>query len=260
MTDNDTQDIDYDAEIEEFPKKVKTYLWFRCIAIYVAVIVGTYLLSILTLSTINLVINGIITVLVPPPWDFPPRIVQHIVNFWALIIVIPVSIIGMNLFLQWWSRFYPIPYVLLDRVQRAGFILKRPRLLFFFRRTRVCLPKKDSYFKVGVRVRYFPFMELKYGCKITIISKALCDVNDSVLFNLVKKIAEKNFISFEHEKEVRKEDGRIKIRKKKGMVRFKAVCNPEEAISQMMQMGKAIREFEDAKIRLVEMALGNGQI
>ena len=217
------KDLKQDVELEEFPKKIRNYMIKRVILIYI--VVGASGAFLAWLLWVNL---GI----------FFPEFPELGLWTWPFLIGVVIS---MNLFFQWWSRFFIIPNFLLERFENAGFLIKHPRRFKVLRRTRICVPKKQSYFKVGVEVRYFPFFEFRNGhYKIAIISVPLCNESEALCKKLVNDIAEKNLLGVLNEKPI---------------LRFKTTCSPEEAVGRMMQMGKAIREWENAKEKISNMAV-----
>ena len=217
------KDLKEDKELEEFPKKIRNYMIKRVILVYIIVAVIGIILGWLFWFNIQLA--------------FPQL---PVLTLWTWPFIISI-VIGLNLFFQWWSRFFIIPNFLLKRFEELGFDIRHPRHFKILRRTRVCVPKKKSYFKVGVEVKYFPFLEFRQRYyRIAIISGALCAENEAICVKLVQDIAEKNLMS---------------MKNKKGILHFKTTCSPEEAVGRMMQMAKAIREWENAKEKLSNMAV-----
>ena len=217
------KDLKEDKELEEFPKKIRNYMITRVILVYIIV------------AAIGIFLGWIFWFNLQKAFPQFPEI-----TLWTWPFLIAV-VIGLNLFFQWWSRFFIIPNFLLKRFQELGFDIRHPRRFKILRRTRVCVPKKNSYFKVGVEVKYFPFLEFRQRYyRIAIISVALCHETEALCVKLVQDIAEKNLMG---------------TKNKKGFLHFKTTCSPEEAVGRMMQMGKAIREWENAKEKLSNMAV-----
>ena len=222
-----------DIETRLFARKIRNYLIKRCVIIYIVVGAASILLGFLFFDLIS------------------PLFHQDLVSL-ILSFIVVAFVVGINLFLQWWSRFYPLPKELQDLIRRAGFKIGKRKFYHFrfFRRTLI-YPTEDTYIKIGLEVKYFPFLELKRGfCKISMISRNLCFEDDPIPRKIVQDIAEKNLLSWKN-----KETGKkTRVISRKGNLRFKTSCNPEEAISRLMQMGKAIREWERAIERISELA------
>ncbi|MHA1785594.1 MAG: hypothetical protein ACTSVE_10370, partial [Candidatus Helarchaeota archaeon] len=212
---NIDKDLKEDKDLEEFPKKIRNYMIKRVIFIYIIV------------GALGLILGGIFWYNLQKFFpEFP------VLTLWTWPFLIGV-VIGLNLFFQWWSRFFIIPNFLLKRFKELGFEIRNPKRFKVLRRTRICVPKKRSYFKVGVEVKYFPFFEFRNGYyRIAIISIPLCNKSEALCVKLVQDIAEKNLLG---------------VTTRKEFLHFNTTCSPEEAVGRMMQMTKAIREWENAK-------------
>ncbi|MHA1297933.1 MAG: hypothetical protein ACTSO9_00650 [Candidatus Helarchaeota archaeon] len=226
-----------DQEIKEFPRKIRNYLIKRCTIIYF--IVGG------ASTGLGFLFSQIIS-----PF-FSKELLPII-----LTLIIVGFVIGINLILQMWSKYYPLPKELQDLIQKAGFKVGKKKFYHFrfFRRTRI-YPTEETYIKIGLEVKYFPFLELKRGtCRINMISRKLCSANDPISRNIVQNIAEKNLLAWKNDESSRKARVKARVVNWKGGLSFKTSCSPEEAISRLMQMGKAIREWENAILKISELA------
>ncbi|MFX1453099.1 MAG: hypothetical protein ACFFCM_19850, partial [Promethearchaeota archaeon] len=89
----------------------------------------------------------------------------------------------------------------------------------------------------------------KGTCKINMISKKLCDATDPICSKIAQDIAEKNLLAWKNPEASRK----ARVVNKMGGLRFMTSCSPEEAISRLFQMSKAIKEWEAAISKLSEL-------
>lgn len=220
-----------DPELKQFPHKIRNYLIKRCTIIYI--IVGGVSIF------LGFIFKNLISITDP-----------NLASL-ELILIIAGFVIGINLFLQWWSRFYPLPKELQDLIKRAGFKIGKRKFYHFrfFRRTQI-YPTENIYIKIGLEVKYFPFLELRKGyCKINMISRKLCLPTDPICGKLVQDIAEKNLLAWENEKNSRK----ASVVNRLGGLRFTTSCSPDEAISRLFQMGKAIKEWESAISKISQL-------
>ena len=227
-----------DPEIKQFPRKIRNYLIKRCTIIYFIVGGASTLLGFLFYDLISEQIN--------------PNLVPFV-----LALIIAGIALAINLGLQAWSRLYPLPKELQDLIKRAGFKIAKRKLFHFrfFRRTQIH-PTEEIYIKIGLEVKYFPFLELRRGtCKVNMISKKLCSASDPICGKIVQNIAEKNLLSWKNDESSRKARVKARVVNWKGGLKFKTTCTPEEAISRLMQMGKAIREWERAVNKISQMAI-----
>ncbi len=214
-----------DPELKLFPRKIRNYLIMRVTIIYI--IVGG--VSIL----MGFAFDDLIST------SFDPNIGPLV-----LTLIIIGFVFGINLSLQAWTQFYPFPKELEDLIKRAGLKVRKKKFyqFGFFRRTRI-YPTENTFIKIGLEVKYFPFLELRKGtCKINMITQKLCDASDPICSRIVQDIAEKNLLAWKNPNEIRK----ARVVNKLGELHFKTSCSPEEAISRLFQMSKAIKEWEAA--------------
>ncbi|MHA1376901.1 MAG: hypothetical protein ACTSRG_00840 [Candidatus Helarchaeota archaeon] len=225
------------SEFKEFPRKIRNYLIKRCVIIYF-IVAGTSI-------GLGFLFSELIS----------PFVKKELIPL-VLSLIIAGFVIGINLVLQMWSKYYPLPKELQKLIQKAGFKVGKKKFYHFrfFRRTQI-FPTEEIYIKIGLEVKYFPFLELKRGtCRINMISKKLCSANDPISKNIVQNIAEKNLLAWKNDQSTRKARVKARVVDWRGGLNFKTSCSPEEAISRMMQMGKAIREWENAISKISEIA------
>lgn len=226
-----------DPELKEFPRKIRNYLIKRCTIIYF--IVGG------ASTALGFLFSEILA----------PHVSEKLIPL-VLTLIIAGFVIVINLFLQMWSKYYPLPKELQDLIQTAGFKVAKKKFYHFrfFRRTQI-FPTEETYMKIGLEVKYFPFLELKRGtCKINIVSMKLCSAYDPISKNIVRTIAEKNLLGWKEDESSRKARVKARVINWRGGLKLKTTCSPDEAISRLMQMGKAIREWENAIIKISKMA------
>ena len=226
-----------DPELKQFPRKIRNYLIKRCTIIYIVVGSVSVLLGFL--------FNDLISPHIDP--DLIPVVLTLIIAGFVLLI---------NLFLQWWVKYYPMPKEIQNLIKMAGFKIGKRKFYHFrfFRRTMI-YPTEEIYIKIGLKVKYFPFLELRRGFyEISMISKKLCSASAPISKKIVQDIAEKNLLAWKQDESTRKARVKARVINWRGGLRFKTACSPEEAISRLIQMGKAIREWEKAVLKISQLA------
>ncbi|MFX1294427.1 MAG: hypothetical protein ACFFD2_06180 [Promethearchaeota archaeon] len=231
---NSSEDYD-DEELRNFLKGLRRYITARALAIYIIVIGATIAFEFIFYFAFYSILPSSYKVII-------------------LIVVMICFFIGLNILLQRSLLIHHLPPYTLDIVKKAGFKIKESKVRFIFRRANV-YPTPNTYIRIGLLVGYVPFMEWRFGSyKISLTSRKLCDKNDLLGALIVKEIAEKNLLAWD----MKSDSKRVGVtRKKIGGLRFKTICLPEEVTSRLMQMGKAIREWEKALEKIAQFALSN---
>ena len=184
----------------------------------------------------------------------------YILNYWFasyfshifwLIIFSVLCVIITNIILQQFLSFYHLPKHLLDILDRTGFTIIRKRRFIFFYHTKL-EPTSNSWIKVGIKASYFPLTELRYeSYRIRIISSKLCESTDPLYASIMKKIIEKNLLSQSNDKR----NKLLSYRKSYPGIKINIECSPEELLSRLLIVGKAIREWENAINRLADFSI-----
>ncbi|MBD3229224.1 MAG: hypothetical protein GF329_13660 [Candidatus Lokiarchaeota archaeon] len=225
-------DVQDQEEREEFLKGVRKYVFIRHLITYI-IVFGSG-----TLSGWFLYI-------------FLYRLYGEFYNIIWFILFSILFIILINIVLQQFLSFYHLPKHILDILDRTGFEIIRNRRFLFFYNTKL-KPTPNSWIKVGIKASYFPLTELRYeSYRIRILSSKLCSSNDPLYNAMIKKITEKNLLSLSN----LNENKLITYRKSSSGLRINIECSPEELLSRLMIVGKAIREWESAINRLAEYSI-----
>jgi hypothetical protein len=221
-----------DEDIRNFVQGLRRYITLRAVAIYI--IVGAATLS------FGIAFYYLLYSLLPPNYED--------VIFMGVMIIF---VVGLNIILQRSLLIRHLPPYTLDIVKKAGFKIKEFRR-FIFKRANV-YPVPQIYIRIGLIVGYLPFTELRFrSYKISLTSGKLSDKDDLLGSLIVQRIAEKNLIAWDADSDSK----RVGVtRKKIGGLRFKTICVPEEVTGRLLQMGKAIREWERAIQRVANFAL-----
>jgi hypothetical protein len=224
-----------DEEVKNFLKGLRRYITARALAIYIIVGGATVAFGFMFYYLF---------------YGFLPLTYALII----FILVLIGFIVGLNLLLQRSLLIHHLPPYTLDIAKKAGFKIREFKIYFIFRRANV-YPTPNTYIRIGLLVGYVPFMEWRFkSYKISLTSRKLCDKYDLMGSLVVKEIAERNLIAWD------KEGGGERVgvtRKKIGGLRFKTVCLPEEVTGRLMQMGKAIKQWEKALEKIAQFALTN---
>jgi hypothetical protein len=171
--------------------------------------------------------------------------------FWFISFSI-LFIILINIVLQQFLSFYHLPKHILDILDRTGFTIERRRRFIIFYDTKL-RPTPNSWIKVGIKASYFPLTELRYELyRIGIETSKLCESDDPLYYRIMKKIIEKNLLSLSD----MNENKLIAYRKHPSGLKINIECGPEELLSRLMIVGKAIREWENAINKLADLATG----
>jgi hypothetical protein len=227
--------IDYeDEEIGNFLKGLRRYITARAIAIYIIVGGATVAFGFIFYYFFN--------TLIP------------VYGVWLFILIMIGFIVGLNVLLQRSLLIYHLPPYTLDIVKKAGFKIREFKIYFIFNRANV-YPTPNIYIRIGLLVGYLPFTELRFKTyKISLTSAKLCDKDDLIGSLIVRKIAERNLLAWD----MKSDSKRVGVtRKQIGGLRFKTICLPEEVTGRLLQMGKAIREWERAIEKLSQLALSD---
>jgi hypothetical protein len=227
--------IDYeDEEIGNFLKGLRRYITARAIAIYIIVGGATVAFGFIFYYFFN--------ALIP------------VYGVWLFILIMIGFIVGLNVLLQRSLLIYHLPPYTLDIVKKAGFKIREFKIHFIFNRANV-YPTPNIYIRIGLLVGYLPFTELRFKTyKISLTSAKLCDKDDLIGSLIVRKIAERNLLAWD----MKSDSKRVGVtRKQIGGLRFKTICLPEEVTGRLLQMGKAIREWERAIEKLSQLALSD---
>ncbi|MHA1250886.1 MAG: hypothetical protein ACTSRP_12915 [Candidatus Helarchaeota archaeon] len=220
-------------EKQEFLEGVRRYVAIRHILTYILVFGLSISIGWAIYYLLNYWFNGIF---------------QNILWF---IVISFVFVILINISFQMFLSFYHLPKHLLNILDRTGFIIVRKRRFLFFYDTKL-RPTPNSWIKVGIKASYFPFTELRYDTyRVNIQSSKLCEGYDPLYTLIMKKIIEKNLLSFTDGNEKKL----VTYRKHSPGIRINIECGPEELLSRLMIVGKAIREWEAAINRLAEFSI-----
>ncbi len=226
---------DADEEVKKFLKGLRRYITLRALAIYIIVATATV--------AFGFMFYYLFYIFLPPTYDLV-----------IFILVLIGFIVGLNVLLQRSLLISHLPPYTLDIAKKAGFKIKEFKIKFIFRRANV-YPTPNTYIRIGLIVGYLPFTELRFrSYRVSLTSGKLCDKHDLLGSLIVKEIAEKNLLAWD------KEGGSERVgvtRKKLGGLRFKTICLPEEVTGRLMQMGKAIREWEKALGKVAKFALSS---
>jgi len=224
-----------DEDVKKFLSGLRRYITARALAIYGIVVCAT--------AIFGVIFYHLFYAILPPPYEFL-----------IFILTLVGFVVGLNVLLQRSLLIYHLPPYTLDLVKKAGFKIREFKIKFIFRRANV-YPTPNTPIRIGLIVGYVPFMEWRFGSyKISLTSGKLCDKHDLLGSLIVKEIAEKNLLAWDME------GGSERVgvtRKKIGGLRFKTVCLPEEMTGRLMQMGKAIREWEKALEKIAKFALSS---
>ncbi|MHA1270140.1 MAG: hypothetical protein ACTSPY_10170 [Candidatus Helarchaeota archaeon] len=184
----------------------------------------------------------------------------HLLNYWFnsvfsnilwYIIFGFLFILAINIAFQQFLSFYHLPKHILDILDRTGFPIERKRWFVFFYKTKL-IPTSNSWIKVGIKASYFPLSELRYeSYRVKITSSKLCEGYDPLYTLIMKKIIEKNLLSISDGNKKRP----VVYRKGSPGIRINIECGPEEVLSRVMIVGKAIREWESAINKLAEFSV-----
>ncbi|MHA1277880.1 MAG: hypothetical protein ACTSQI_18090 [Candidatus Helarchaeota archaeon] len=224
-----------DEEVQKFLRGLRRYITLRAVVIYIIVLCAT-------------VIFGVIFYYVFYAFLSP----SYALGIFILVLV--GFIVGLNVLLQRSLLIFHLPPHTLDIVKKAGFRIKEFKIKFIFKRANV-YPTTHTPIRIGLLVGYIPFTELRFkSYRISLTSGKLCDRKDLLGALIVKKIAEKNLLAWDMEGGTERAGV---TRKKLGGLRFKTICLPEEVTGRLMQMGKAIREWEKALEKIAEFALSS---
>lgn len=227
--------ISDDEEINNFLKGLRRYITARAMVIYIIVSIATV--------TFGFAFYYLFFYILPPPYE--------ILMFILLTIAF---VVGLNVLLQRSLLIHHLPPYTLDIVKKAGFKIETFKIYFIFNRAKV-YPTSNTYIKIGLLVGYIPFTEVRFrSYKISLTSGKLCEKDDLLGSLIVQKIAERNLLAWD----LNGDSKRVGVtRKKMGGLRFKTICLPEEVTSRLLQMGKAIREWERALEKIAQLALSS---
>ncbi|NVM27609.1 MAG: hypothetical protein HWN65_02100 [Candidatus Helarchaeota archaeon] len=231
---NDPAEYD-DEELSLFLKGLRRYITARALLIYIFIGGATVAFGLIYYYSLYLLLPSI-----------------HRDYFFILIMI--GFIVGLNVVFQRSLFIHHLPPYTLDIIKKAGFKIHPFKHLLFFNRAKV-YPTRNTYIRIGLIVGYLPFFELRFkSYKISLQSGKLAEKSDLLGTHIVRKIAEKNLIGWD-EKSDSKRVGLT--RKKMGGLRFKTICLPEEMTGRLLQMGKAIREWEKSLEKIAEYAVSN---
>ena len=223
-----------DEEVQNFLKGLRRYITLRAIAIYI--IVGGATVA------FGFVFYHLIYALLPPTY-----------GAMTFILVMIGFVVGLNVLLQRSLLIHHLPPYTLDIVKKAGIKIKEVRHLIFKRAN--VYPAPNMYIRIGLVVGYLPFFELRFkSYKMSLTSAKLSDKEDLLGSLIVRRIAEKNLVAWDQNSDSKR---RGFSRKKIGGLRFKTICLPEEMTGRLLQMGKAIREWEKAIEKIADIALSD---
>ncbi len=229
------ESADYDDEVLNFLKGLRRYIAARSLAIYIIVAIATVAFGIIFYYFMYWIL--------PPPYA--------LIMF---ILILIGFIVGLNVLLQRSLLIHHLPPYTLEIAKKAGFKIVEFKINFIFKRANV-YPTPNTFIRIGLLVGYIPFMEWRFkSYKISLTSKKLCEKEDLMGALIVQEIAERNLLAWDS-----KGDGkRVGVtRKKISGLRFKSICLPEEVTGRLMQMGKAIRQWERALGKIAKFALSN---
>ncbi|TFG05890.1 MAG: hypothetical protein EU536_00670 [Promethearchaeota archaeon] len=221
-----------DEEIRKFVRGLRRYITLRAVLIYIIVGIATV--------GFGFTFYYLLYALLPPSYED---------LIFALLMV--AFVVGLNLVLQRSLLIHHLPPYTLDIVKKAGFRVREFRHLVFKRA--VVYPTPNIYIRIGLIVGYLPFSELRFrSYTVSLTSGKLSDKDDLLGSLIVQKIAEKNLVAWDKESESKRTGF---TRKKIGGLRFKTICLPEEVTGRLLQMGKAIREWERSIEKIANIAL-----
>jgi hypothetical protein len=222
-----------DEELNNFLKGLRRYITARAIAIYIIVGIATVAFA--------FAFYYLFFFILPPPYELL-----------MFILLMVAFVVGLNVLLQRSLLIHHLPPYTLDIVKKAGFKIEAFKIYFIFNRAKV-YPTPNTYIKIGLLVGYVPFTEVRFrSYKISLTSGKLCEKDDLLGSLIVQKIAERNLLSWD----LKSDSKRVGVtRKKMGGLRFKTICLPEEVTGRLLQMGKAIREWERALDKVAQFAL-----
>lgn len=230
---NNSNGYEEDDEVQNFLKGLRRYITLRAIVIYIIVGGATVGFGFIFYYLLGLL---------PQPF-----------NILLYILVMIGFVVGLNVLLQRSLLIHHLPPYTLDIVRKARFKISEVKYLIF--RRAIVYPTPNTYIRIGLIVGYLPFFELRFrSYKISLTSAKLSDKDDLLGSLIVRRIAEKNLVAWDQ-----KSDSKRKgfTRKKIGGLRFKTICLPEEVTGRLLQMGKAIREWEKAIEKIAEIALSD---
>jgi len=224
-----------DEELSNFLKGLRRYITARAVAIYIIVAIATVAFA--------FAFYYLFFFLLPPPYE--------LLSFILLMIAF---VVGLNVLLQRSLLIHHLPPYTLDIVKKAGFKIQTFKIYFIFNRARV-YPTPNTYIRIGLLVGYVPFTEVRFrSYKISLTSGKLCEKDDLLGSLIVQKIAERNLLGWD----LKGDSKRVGVtRKSLGGLRFKTICLPEEVTGRLLQMGKAIREWERALDKIAQFALSS---
>ncbi len=222
-----------DEEVLKFLKGLRRYITLRAIAIYIIVGGAT-------------VAFGFIFYYLA--YSFLPLYADL-----TFILIMIGFVVGLNVILQRSLLIHHLPPYTLEIVKKARFKIREVRQ-FIFKRANV-YPTSTIFIRIGLIVGYLPFFELRFrSYKMSLTSAKLSDKDDLLGSLIVRRIAEKNLLAWDQESESKRKGF---TRKKIGGLRFKTICLPEEMTGRLLQMGKAIREWEKAIEKIANIALSD---
>ncbi|NVM54914.1 MAG: hypothetical protein HWN66_14515 [Candidatus Helarchaeota archaeon] len=226
-----------DEEVRNFLKGLRRYITSRAIVIYIIVAGATVAFGFIFYYLVYYLFAAL-----------PHQILSDLI----FILIIVGFVIGLNLLLQRSLLIHHLPPYTLDIVKKAGFKIKEFKQYFIFKRANV-YPTPNTFIRIGLIVGYVPFLELRFkSYKISLRSSKLSDKDDLLGSIIVKRIAEKNLVAWDQNSDSKRTGF---TRKKIGGLRFKTICLPEEVTGRLLQMGKAIREWEKSIQKIANVAL-----
>ena len=232
---SNTADYEYDDEERNFMKGLRRYITLRAIAIYI--IVGGATVA------FGFIFYYLIYALLPPNYD---------ILIFCLIMV--GFVVGLNVLLQRSLLIHHLPPYTLDIAKKAGFKVKEFKIHFIFKRANI-YPTPNSYIRIGLLVGYIPFTELRFkSYRISLTSRKLCAKDDLLGTLIVQRIAERNLLAWDMDGESKRVGF---TRRKIGGLRFKTICPLEEVTSRLIQMGKALIQWEKSIDKIARNALSD---
>lgn len=229
---NSSSEYEDDEEVLNFLKGLRRYITARALAIYIIIVGATVAFGFVFYYLL---------------YEFLPPTLETLI----FILVMIGFVVGLNVILQRSLLIHHLPPYTLDIVKKAGFKISEVRHIIFKRAN--VYPTARTFIRIGLIVGYLPFFELRFkSYKVSLTSSKLSDKDDLLGSLIVRRIAEKNLVAWD-EKSDSKRTGFT--RKKIGGLRFKTICVPEEVTGRLLQMGKAIREWEKAIEKIAEFAI-----
>ncbi len=230
-----TSKIEYDEEVLHFLNGLRRYITARALAIYIIVGGATVAFGFIFYYFLY--------------WILPP-----IYSLLFFILIMIGFTVGLNVLLQRSLLIYHLPPYTLDIAKKAGFKIDEFKIHFIFKRANI-YPTSNIFIRIGLLVGYIPFTELRFkSYKMSLTSEKLCEKTDLLGSLIVKEIAERNLLAWDMESDSK----RVGVtRKKIGGLRLKTICLPEEVTGRLMQMGKAIREWQKALEKVAHFALSS---